>query len=155
MNFRNARYIFIPNSVKIKNNGANFAYQLLEINKYPYPKTHQITMPASATNLSHCFSGVPSLNSDSWIVYQEDGISTVMNRPVPGCTSNFANAIDMSSAFAGIKMRGTLKYGENTTNISHMCEYTTNGRYAFFITYCGNNVIDISYAFRNCTGIPT
>ena len=34
MNFRNARYIFIPNSVKIKNNGVNFAQQLLEYNKF-------------------------------------------------------------------------------------------------------------------------
>ena len=55
------------------------------MDKYYYPKTHQISMPASATNLSNCFAGIPTLNSRNWTVFQEDCISTVMNRPIPGC----------------------------------------------------------------------
>jgi hypothetical protein len=68
MNFRNARFIFIPNSVKIQNNGVNFARNLLEIEeKGPYVATHQITLPNTVTNLSGCFAGIGTLNNYSYV----------------------------------------------------------------------------------------
>ena len=153
MNFRNARYIFIPNTVKITNNGVNFARNLLEVDKYYNYNTHQITLPNSVTNLSNCFAGLNRLNDTAnYIVFTEDWNIPGLDRTMPGCATEFSNVTDMSYAYAGARLsENELKYGENVQNISHIYEYAYNRSGGqIILPQCGNNVVDMSYAYRNC-----